>query len=195
MYRKAFSFSRSQKFCLSAAACSEGLANLFFLQVCFVFHFAGIEASVHVVRNVHTRVPAIHHGPCSRRFQWLIHRSIHWLFTGLSTSYEAGTCLRSQISRDIWQIIIRSRSEIDQPKVLKEARRYQSVRKLLFPFAGAQACEGNGPSMHIHWSIRVRVTPKVLWVQSSIWRDGEPAMALKWRGRTNQARNKAIWTH
>ena len=43
----------------------------------------------------------------------------------------------SQISRYIGQI--RWRFEIDRPKGLKEAGRCRSVRKLLFPFAGARA--------------------------------------------------------
>ena len=45
------------------------------------------------------------------------------------------------------------RSEIGAPRVLKEARRCQSVRKLLFLFARAPAkCGRKGPSMHVHWA-------------------------------------------
>ena len=100
----------------------------------------------------------------------------------------------SQISRYIGQI--RWRFEIDRPKGLKEARRCRSVRKLLFPFAGARAkCGRNGPSMHTHGGIRVRQTPKVLRLRSSFGRAGETKFALKWVGRTDRARNKALWTH
>ena len=75
----------------------------------------------------------------------------------------------SQISRYIGQI--RSRFEIDRPKGLKEARRCRSVRKLLFPFAGARAkCGRNGPSLQIRGAIGVRQTPKVLRIRSSFGR-------------------------
>ena len=100
----------------------------------------------------------------------------------------------SQISRYIGQI--RWRFEIDRPKGLKEARRYRSVRKLLFPFARVRAkCGRNGPSMHTHGGIRVRQTPKVLGLRRSFARAGETKFALKWVGRTDRARNKALWTH
>ena len=83
------------------------------------------------------------------------------------------------------------RSEIDRPKVLKEARCCQLVHKLLFPFSRASAkCGRNGPSMHAHWGIRVRRTPKVLRVCSAFGRAGEPTIALKWGGRTNRAEIK-----
>ena len=100
----------------------------------------------------------------------------------------------SQISRD--NRPISWRSEIDRPKVLKEAGCSQSVRKLLFPFARARAkCGRNGPSMHTHGVIRLRPTPKVLRLRSSFGRAGETKFALKWVGRTDRARNKALWTH
>ena len=76
----------------------------------------------------------------------------------------------SQISRYIGRQI-RWRFEIDRPKVLKEARRCRSVRKLLFPFAGARAkCGRNGPSLQIRGAIGVRQTPKVLRIRSSFGR-------------------------
>ena len=113
-YGKAFSFSRHQK--------AKGLrvrrssfrrtANLFLLQVSFVF------ASVRVVGNT----LMIYHG-------LLFHCSP-------GTSCKVCTWLRSQISRYIWQISWRS--EIDRMEVLKEARRCQSIQKLLFPVARAQ---------------------------------------------------------
>ena len=100
----------------------------------------------------------------------------------------------SQISQCIGQISWRF--EIDRPKGLKEARRCRSVRKLLFPFARARAkCGRNGPSIHTHGGIRVRQTPKVLPLRSSFGRAGETKFALKWVGRTDRARNKALWTH
>ena len=100
----------------------------------------------------------------------------------------------SQISRYIGQISWRF--EIDRPKGLKEARHCRSVRKLLFPFARARAkCGWNGSSMHTHGCIRVRQTPKVLRLRSSFGRAGETKFALKWVGRTDRARNKALWTH
>ena len=75
----------------------------------------------------------------------------------------------SQISRYIGQI--RWRFEIDRPKGLKEARRCRSVRKLLFPFAGARAkCGRNGRSLQIRGAIGVRQTPKVLRIRSSFGR-------------------------
>ena len=78
-------------------------------------------------------------------------------------------------------------SEIGAPRVLKEARRCQSVRKLLFPFARAPAkCGQKGPSMHVHWGISVRQTPKVLRVRSSFGRAGKRTIALKWGGRTKR---------
>ena len=74
-----------------------------------------------------------------------------------------------QISRYIGQI--RWRFEIDRPKGLKEAGRCRSVRKLLFPFAGARAkCGRNGPSLQIRGAIGVRQTPKVLRIRSSFGR-------------------------
>ena len=74
----------------------------------------------------------------------------------------------SQVSRYIGQI--RWRFEIDRPKGLK-ARRCRSVRKLLFPFAGARAkCGRNGPSLQIRGAIGVRQTPKVLRIRSSFGR-------------------------
>ena len=100
----------------------------------------------------------------------------------------------SQISRYIGQISWRF--EIDRPKGLKEARRCRSVRKLLFPFVRARAkCGRNGRSMHTHGGSRVRQTPKVLRLRSSFGRTGETKFALKWVGRTDRARNKALWTH
>ena len=99
----------------------------------------------------------------------------------------------SEISRYIGQI--GWRFEIDRPKALKEARRCRSVRKLLFPFARARAkCGRNGPSMQTHGGIRVRQTPKVLRLRSSFGRAGETKFALKWVGRTDRARNKALWS-
>ena len=81
-------------------------------------------------------------------------------------------------------------------KALKEARRSQSIRKLLFPVSRARTkCGRNGPSMQVHWGIRVRPTPKVLRVYSLFGRAGETKLALKWGGRTDRARNKALWTH
>ena len=84
------------------------------------------------------------------------------------------------------------RSEIDRPKVLKEARRCQSVRKLLFSFARAPAkCGRNGPS-YVHWRICFQQTPKVLRVRSSFRRTGEPTI---WR-QNGRARyeNCYAWT-
>ena len=68
--------------------------------------------------------------------------------------------------------------------------------KASFPFR-LSACEvrENGPSIHVPWGIRVRQKPKVLRFRSSFGRAGEPTMALKWGGRTDRARNKALWTH
>ena len=44
----------------------------------------------------------------------------------------------------------------------------------LFPFAWAQTkCGRNGPLVQVHWGIRVRPTPKVLWVRSLFGRAGE----------------------
>ena len=55
------------------------------------------------------------------------------------------------------------------PKALQEARRCQSVRKLLFPLARAPAeCGKNGPSIHLHGGIRVRQMPIFLRVRSSL---------------------------
>ena len=95
--------------------------------------------------------------------------------------------------RSVW--IMRQiswRSEIDRPKVPKEARCCQSVRKLLFSFARAPAkCGRNGPPMHVHWGIRVRQTPKVVRVHRLFGQAGEPTI---WR-QNDRARNKALWTH
>ena len=67
------------------------------------------------------------------------------------------------------------RSEMDRPKILKETRRCHSVQKLLFPFTpGPPKCGQNGPSMDIHWGIRVRLTDKVLRVCCSLGQAGEP---------------------
>ena len=68
-------------------------------------------------------------------------------------------------------------SEIDRPKVLKEAGRCQSAQNFLFPFARARAkCGQNGPPMHVHEGICVRQTPKVLRVRCSFGRAGEPTI-------------------
>ena len=89
-----------------------------------------------------------------------------------------------------------ARLEIGVPRVLKEARRCRSVRKLLFPFARAPAkCKRKGRSMRVHWGISVRQMPKVLRVCSSFGRAGKPMIALKWGGRTKPSRIKALWTH
>ena len=70
-------------------------------------------------------------------------------------------------------------------------KKLDAVRKLLFPFARAPAkCVRKGPSMHAHWGISVRQTPRVLRLRSSFGRAGKPTIALKWRGRTNQAKLK-----
>ena len=74
------------------------------------------------------------------------------------------------------------------PKALKEARCCQLVWKLLFPFARAPAkCGKNGPSIHVHWGIRARQTPKVLPILSSFVRAGETTIALKmgWKDKSS----------
>ena len=130
-------------------------ANLFFLKVSFVF--AGIELfEFEACTSWETCYPC-------REARGSDHRSV-----GKSGSQ--------------WQVSWRF--EIDQPKVLKEARRCQSIRKLLFPVARARAkCGRNGQSMQIHLGIRVRQTPKVRRVRSSFGRAGETKFALKWGGR------------
>ena len=129
--------------------------------------------------------------PCMAS-QWP-HCSIHSL-----TVRPDGHIMRSvhSITDQSGYLQISWRSEIDRPKVLKEARHCQPVRKLLFSFAQASAkCGRNGLSMHIQWGIRVQQTPKVLRVRSSFGRAGEPTIVHKWGGRTNRARNRASWTH
>ena len=102
---------------------------------------------------------------------------IHWPIVHLAHHAKHG-CGFDQRSVGILQEIS-GRSEINGPKGLKEARRCQPVRKLLFPFTRAPAkCGQNGPAMHIHWGIQVRQTPKVLRVRRSFGQAGEPAI---WR--------------
>ena len=106
----------------------ERTANLFFLQA--------RVSCLQALKRARCGNRAIHHG----------------LFFHCSPgmSYEACKWLRSQISRYIWQISCRS--EIDRPKVLKEARCCQSIWKLLFPVARARAqCGQKGPSTQVHW--------------------------------------------
>ena len=125
---------------------------------------------------------------------WFLHVLGHCPGQGVRSQRSKIGPKISQISRYIGQI--RWRFEIDRPKGLQEARRCRSVRKLLFPFSRARAkCGRNGPSMHTHGGIRVRQTPKVLRLRSSFGRAGETKFAPKWVGRTDRARNKALWTH
>ena len=127
----------------------------------------------------------------------IVHRSIT-LHAHAGTSCEAFTWLRSKISWNYLtdQLWDRRLSTPIAPKALKEARRCRSVRKLLFLLARAWAkCGRNGPSMQTHGGIRVRQTPKVLQLCSSFGRAGKTKFALKWVGRTDRARNKALWTH
>ena len=82
---------------------------------------------------------------------FIVHRARHAKRAGGFNQRSVGISDRSVV-----------RSEIGTPRVLKEARRGQPVRKLLFPFARTPAkCGRNGPSMHVHWGISVRQTPKV----------------------------------
>ena len=109
------------------------------------------------------------------------------------TSCEEFTWPRSKISWHIWQISCeigdcRHRWRRKLWKKLDATSRFENFS---FPFAQAPVkCGKNGPSMHVHWGIRVRQPLKVLRVHSSFGRAGEPTIALKWGGRTNRARNE-----
>ena len=99
-------------------------------------------------------------GHCSGQRSCVHLRMLHCTGQGVRSQRSKIGPKISQISLHIGQISWRF--EIDRPKGLKEARRCRSVRKLLFPFAGARAkCARNGPSMHTHGGIRVRQTPRV----------------------------------
>ena len=109
-------------------------------------------------------------------------------------SCEVWTWLRSKIVTIMPKICWRS--EIDRQRVLKEARRCQSVRKLLFPFARAPTkCRGEMAHLDrcrcTEASARVQQRPKVLRVRGSFGRAGEPTIVRQ----KNRALNKALWTH
>ena len=120
---------------------------------------------------------------------------VSFVFAGIEACTSWETCYPPRGFNQISVWIMRQISwisEIDRPKVLKEARRCQLVRKLLFSFARLPAkCRRNGPSMHGHWGIRFWQTSKVLRVRSSFGRAGEPTI---WR-QNDRAWNKALWTH
>ena len=169
--QKAFSFLRRQTFCESAAARSDGRRTCSlskwasFLQPAWSMHAMGNVLSTIADCSI---VQRAHHAKCERGFD---RRSVG---------------IMQQIS---W------RSEIDRPKALKEARRCQSVRKLLLPSARAPAkCWRSGPLMHIRWVFRVRQMSKVLRVYSWFGQAGKPTVALKWGGRTNRAELKRLRT-
>ena len=151
--------------CESAAARS---AILFFLLVSFVSE--GIEACT----SWETCYPP---WPIVPLFSGHVMRSMHVA----SIKFRSVEIMR-QLS---W------RSEIDRPKVLKEARRCQSVRQLLFRFTPAPAkCGRYGSSVHVHWGIRLRQSPKGLRICSLFgWAD-EPTIALIWGRMTNRAEIK-----
>ena len=125
--------------------------------------------SVHGVRNVlSTKV----HCP-------LVHLAHH---AKRARAFEQGSVRKvPQIS---W------RSEIDLPKVLKEARRCQSVRKLFSLSLERQRSVGEVARPHTYMGISVfdRSMTKSVRVRSSFGQAGEPTI---WR-QNDRARNKAL---
>ena len=136
-----------------------------------------------------------------RLYRWASEHTARPLFADLSPYMHIVrsvpvASIKDQLGYLTDQLWYRRLSTLMASKALKWARRCQSIRKLLFSLAQAQMkCGKNGLSMHAHWGICVRQTPKVLRVCSSFGRAGEPTIAFKWGGGTNRARNKALWTH
>ena len=90
-------------------------------------------------------------------------------------SCEACTCHRSKdqsgyLTDQLWDL------KSSTPKVLKEARRCESVLRALFPFFQAPAmCRRNAPSVRVCMGISFWQTPQVLQVHSSFGRAGKKA--------------------
>ena len=101
--------------------------------------------------------------------------------------------------RSVRSVGISDRSVADRQAENSETSLTRPVgEKASFPFrSSASEEQAKRPIEAVHWGIRVRQTPKALRVRRSFGRAGETKFALKWGGRTDQARNenRHAWTN